>query len=120
MSSRTTEGLLAVHLAKRILAKSKGEAVYHGISISKLDSMKMAIERTKEALPKITAPLLVIHSNMMILYILRVLNIYNRANSNGKTLMWLGSTQHEIDAVEDANIISEQIISFINKAKAAY
>lgn len=115
-----TLGSLAVHIAKRILAKGKGEAVYHGISISKLDSMKMAIERTKEALPKITAPLLAIHSKYDdIVNPKSAKYICKRANSNLKRLMWLGSTRHGIDAVEDAILISEQIISFINKAKTA-
>lgn len=111
-----TLGSLAIYIAKRILARGKSEAIYHGISISKLDSMKMAIERTKEVLPKITAPLLVIHSKYDdIVHPKSAKYIYQRASSNGKRLIWLESTHHGIDAIEDANKISEQIINFANK-----
>ncbi|HID92581.1 MAG TPA: hypothetical protein EYP60_00665 [bacterium (Candidatus Stahlbacteria)] len=116
-----TLGSLAIYLAKKILARGKGEAIYHGVSISKLASMRMAVERTKEILPKVRAPLLVMHSKYDdIVHPKSAKYIYKRANSNEKKLMWLESTRHGIDAVEDANIISEQIINFINKTKAAH
>lgn len=111
-----TLGSVAIYLAKKILARGKGEAIYHGISVSKLDSMKMAVERTKEALPRVTAPLLVIHSKYDdIVHPKSAKYIYKKANSNKKRLIWLESAHHGIDAIDDANIITEQIISFINK-----